>query len=132
VEKPHQTNNYENKSLIDSGCFFSIFACYAGIILDNRLYNGTPRNINDTPVTKSLFRIVICLTMLFFIFLPYYTISYTSSILVLTLFKTFMPFFVLTFFMFAFAKPLFRKFNLVNMDKEDELMRATSEKEEET
>ena len=64
------------------------------------------------PLLIAFKRFVILAFVIVPITLPFFYISSANHVWVLYLFKISMPFFLATFVMFAFAKPIFKKFGL--------------------
>lgn len=70
--------------------------------------------MQTAPLTVAFKRFVILGFVIVPITFPFFYISSVNHVWVLYLFKVSMPFFLATFVMFAFAKPIFKKFGLDN------------------
>ncbi len=98
-------------AFVKMGLVSAPFGAYFGILYDAAYYGGTQITHSIT-LALAFKRFVILGIVIIPITFPFFYISSANHVWVLYLFKVSMPFFLATFAMFAFAKPIFKKFGL--------------------
>lgn len=96
---------------------FLAFGAYAGLVIDAKYYNGTPKQIHDTSFNQTLLRflLVFILTMPF-IFAPMKVGNYLNYLIVRGVVFYFLPPLLCFTLMFGYSKLLFAKMRLVSDD----------------
>lgn len=124
---------FQDAVFVEFGLMFYIFGCYVGLMFDAKHFKGTSQNVNDTPLKKTLARIVISSLVIIPIYIcPVYFIRATRYPLIILLIKYALPSFIIGAVHFGYSKVIYNRFNLVL--EEDETLNSSmnlSEIEEE-
>ena len=110
----HFQDIFADAAFVKTGLVSAIFGAYFGTLIDSAYLGGTRRDVNDTPLWKSILQIVVGLLLLSPFISCYFLIKTSDYLAYLYIFKTTLPFFFLMVVLFSYLKVLFSFLYLVN------------------
>ena len=114
-------------AFVKMGVISAPFGAYFGILVDAVYFEGTRERINsESSLWLALLRFITISALVLPITIPFFYISSVNHVWFLYLFKISVPFFIPTFFMFAFATPIFQKFGIQSENFENQSARGGS------
>ena len=110
----NKNDMFQHTAYIKTGNIAELLGAYYGILIDWKFLNGTPHNVNQTDLPRSITRLCITALFAFILEIPAHFLNNHHNIFVVYLFKQGIPFFLFSFFTFSYLKLILSSINLIN------------------